>query len=444
MKNLLIFFLLFLAACSIIGGFFYFSITKEIRVGDLGEFKEENLVPDFSKKQKVGNITVVELEGTPYEIGYQNGALMKGEIRELLNEAYAQYLPRGSSKSHLIRVFLLWMIKRVDPHIPLEYRQEMQGVADGAGMGYNDILLLNAFEEGLNTLHPLVLLKLFDLAGLSHGCSSVIVHKGSKSDHLIVGQTVDFSITVGAGRSVLYVIKSPHKKTLYTPSFPGFVLLVNGMNEDGLVLTQRATPTGWGRVGTPISAIARKLLEESESLDSARDYLAKSQWFVPRSLLIADFKSNVSSIFEILPGEGVEEIANEKGYSGAANHFKTQEFYEVQVEALNKYGNQEYISRYNGSLRREEYLADYIEAEMSANPEKIAEAISDYNYDRREELQGAERHYNLHSSWIGGTVSNEETSQAIVFVPEEKIIYLADGLAAPVTQGGFVKIDLNF
>lgn len=433
-KKLLFFFFFPPAFLILFLRLFHRRATQEIKVKDLGKFKKENLVPDPSRKKKIENITIVELEGSPYEIGYQNGVLLKEEIGKIIREAYKRYLAKGSLKAYLVRALIMLVVKRVDKEIPLEYRQEMQGVADGAGLDYNDILLMNAFMDGFQSLDPILLQVIYNLSGLEPGCSSIIVHKGENSSHLIIGQTVDYMITLSAGRSVLYVVKTPGKQTIIMPSFPGLIGMLNGMNESGLVLTQRATPTGKGGVGMPVNFHFRRILEDSHSLDQARDYLNRIKWTASRSIIIADSGENKSSLFEILPGKGVKEIEIKK-HAGAANHFKTEEFHEVQKAALKKYKflqiwglYEKYLSLYDNSLRRERYLQKFLENETEVTPEKIIKAISDY--DPRLNIPG-------------GTVSNQQTEQAMVFIPEEKTIYLANGLTPPVTQGGFVKIDLK-
>ncbi len=436
-KRLIVLFLGFLVVLSFLAFNNYFNITSEIKVKDLGEFKRENLIPEPSKKQKVGNITIVELEGTSYEIGYQNGALLKKEIGELLDEAFSRYLPSSNLKGRLVRIFVLGLVKKIDVTIPIEYRQEMQGVADGANRSYNDILLMNAFVDGFGGLSPLLLEGVLNVAGIHQGCSSVIVHKGSKSSDLIIGQTVDYLITLGAGHSVLYVVRKTGHKEIYLPSFPGVVLSINGMNEDGLVLTQRDTPSGQGRIGISMGVVARKLLEESADLDNARNYLSGIKWSISRSILIADSQNNLSSFFEVLPGKRVREVKIKEGYAGAANHYKTKEFREVQEKALKRCKKlkficqyDDYITAYEGSLSREKHLEDYIKKETWATSEKIAEAISDYTPD---------------STKFGGmTVANRFTQQAIVFIPEKKVIYMANGKTVPVTEEGFVKINLKY
>ncbi len=436
-KRLSILFLGFLIILSLFAFINYRKIISEVRVEDLGEFKEENLIPSSSQKQKVGNVALVELAGTPYEIGYQNGTLLKEEINQLLDDAFGRYLPHTSLKGRLAKAFILNLVKKIDKKIPLEYRQEMQGVADGAGRSYDDILLMNTFVDSFSGLHPLLLQSVLDITGLSKGCSTVVVHGGEKSDQLIVGQTVDYLIDFGAGQSVLYIIKKKDKKVIYLPSFPGVVFSINGINSDGLVLTQRDTPTGQGKVGTAMGVVVRGLLEDIGSLEDAREYLGGIDWSISRSVLIADSENNISSFFEVLRGRGFKEVKIEKGYAGAANHYKAKELQEIQEGMLDKCRKLKFICRYddyldayNGSREREKFLEDFVEQERWITPQKVIGAISNYIPDD--------------SIKIGGkTVANEFTLQAMVFVPEEKVIYMANGITPPVTQGGFVKIELK-
>jgi len=430
-KRLLLFFIIVFFGIA-----FYLNLTREIKVRDIGDFKEENLIPSPEKKQIIGNITVINLEGTAYEIGYQNGVLVKEEINEILDEAFSQYLPGKSLKSRLVRLFIFGLVKKIDKEIPDEYRQEMQGVADGAGRSYDDILLMNTFIDGFESLNPLLLQSILDATGISRGCSGIIVQKGEKAENLIIGQTVDYPMALGAKYSVLYIISKTNKKIIYLPSFPGIVLPINGMNEEGMVLTQRDTPTGKGKIGVPTGVIARLFLEEGKDLDDARKYLNKVDWSISRSILIADSSNNLSSFIEVLPGEDVKEIKID-GYAGAANHYKKEEFFEAQKNALDKCRRLKFICQYEkyanafrGSLKREKFLEDFVKEEKWITTDEIARSISDYTPGL--------------SNGLGGmTVANEFTQQAVIFVPKKNEIYMANGKTPPVTQEGFVRIKLK-
>src|SRR4029078_7436364 len=76
----------------------------------------------------VNGWTYVRLEGTPAEIGFQNGYLLSSEIQDL-ERVFS--IARPHDTGHDWAFFrdaaehVLW------PHIEAEYREELQGIADG-------------------------------------------------------------------------------------------------------------------------------------------------------------------------------------------------------------------------------------------------------------------------------------------------------------------------
>ena len=102
-----------------------------------------------SRRAPVNGWTQVHLEGTPGEIGYQHGVLLAPEIEDL-KKVFVLELAHDTGKD--------WNFFRNEardsmwPHIDGEYREEMQGIADGAkARGVNvdvwDIVAMNADEE---------------------------------------------------------------------------------------------------------------------------------------------------------------------------------------------------------------------------------------------------------------------------------------------------------
>jgi len=81
------------------------------------------------RRPKSNGWTYVHLQGTPHQIGFQNGYLLAPEIRDLLEvvELEAQHDDKKEwafFRDAAQKVF--W------PHIEQEYREELQGIADGA------------------------------------------------------------------------------------------------------------------------------------------------------------------------------------------------------------------------------------------------------------------------------------------------------------------------
>lgn len=102
----------------------------------------------FRLPQKNG-WTFVHLQGTPREIGFQNGYLLAPEIADMLKVEVLEATHDDKKDWTFFRDAaqnMMW------PHIEPEYREELQGIADGAtahGVKIDlwDVVALNAAEE---------------------------------------------------------------------------------------------------------------------------------------------------------------------------------------------------------------------------------------------------------------------------------------------------------
>jgi predicted choloylglycine hydrolase len=84
--------------------------------------------------EEQNNITILHVSGTHYQMGYQHGYLLKDKVQQNIRAFlhYAeQYLP-------LTELLAYWNISK--PYVPTEYIEEMQGIADGANISFNDIM----------------------------------------------------------------------------------------------------------------------------------------------------------------------------------------------------------------------------------------------------------------------------------------------------------------
>src|SRR5215467_10428165 len=80
------------------------------------------------RRPPVNGWTYVHLEGTPAEIGYQHGYLLAADVQDL-HKVFALELTHDNGKNwnwfRNAAKDILW------PHIEEEYREELQGIADG-------------------------------------------------------------------------------------------------------------------------------------------------------------------------------------------------------------------------------------------------------------------------------------------------------------------------
>jgi hypothetical protein len=108
----------------------------------------KELKGSFRLPQKNG-WTYVHLHGTPHEIGFQNGYLLAPEIKDLLQVVMLETQHDDKKDWTFFRDAaqnMFW------PHIEQEYREELQGIADGAtahGVKVDvwDVIGINALTE---------------------------------------------------------------------------------------------------------------------------------------------------------------------------------------------------------------------------------------------------------------------------------------------------------
>ena len=80
------------------------------------------------------NITVLHVNGSHYQMGYQHGYLLQEEVQENVR-AFLHYAEEYLSKGDLLQ---LWNISK--PYVPSQYIEEMHGLADGANISFNDVV----------------------------------------------------------------------------------------------------------------------------------------------------------------------------------------------------------------------------------------------------------------------------------------------------------------
>jgi len=84
--------------------------------------------------EDVDGVRILHLNGSYYDMGYQQGYLLKDEINQNFR-AYISFLEQvGITYDDLLD---LWGIMR--EYIPLIYTDELQGIADGSGLSFNDV-----------------------------------------------------------------------------------------------------------------------------------------------------------------------------------------------------------------------------------------------------------------------------------------------------------------
>jgi len=202
----------------------------------------------------------IRVQGSPFERGRQYGEKAAVRIRrniEIYTAMFAHYAgwDWDQAKSHA-KTF-----ESAIASFRSRYLDEMRGIAEGAGVTFDDILALNVRTEIRN----------FAITNKALGeCSSfVVLPPATKNNHTLIGQNWDWVVPVSETVVILEV---------EADDVPNFVTVVEagllaktGMNSAGLGLTTNVLYSDLESnpiTGVPYHMILRALLE-SESFSDA-------------------------------------------------------------------------------------------------------------------------------------------------------------------------------
>ena len=153
-------------------------------------------------------------------MGYQQGALLRDDIRE-----HVHYLFDVKAKEMKVE---LGGVKLLDPkrvikgiaaqqrkHVPARFFEEMQGIADGAGMDVQDIIVANFIPE------------LFHCSGFALSGSA------TKDGTLYHGRILDYGCDWRLQEHAVLTVAEPAGKIPFVNvTYAGFVGSVTGMNAE--------------------------------------------------------------------------------------------------------------------------------------------------------------------------------------------------------------------
>src|SRR5262249_28123937 len=152
----------------------------------------ENTREDTMPTQPIEPFPFVSVSGAPYERGRQHGQAAAARVRrsaELYNGTLDKLGFTGQRATELIRKFA-GQIEAFGPH----YIEEMRGIADGSGIPFDHVLMINARTEVIAEARRIANADQATAAAAApkDGCTgAVILPQRSKTGRLIHGQNWD-------------------------------------------------------------------------------------------------------------------------------------------------------------------------------------------------------------------------------------------------------------
>lgn len=192
-----------------------------------------------------------ELSGTPYEIGYQHGSKAKDQVLNSIETYKTMFWERAHVEwedAKLNSRKYIPYIKEYDADL----LEEMQGVADGAGLTLEDILAINARSEVLMTMTGGKKKEL-------DGCTNIAVSpERTKEGNTLLAHNWDWKASQQAS-IVTFKIHQIDKPDILMITEAGIIGKF-GVNEYGVGVAMNALTTPSDANGVPLHCILRGIL----------------------------------------------------------------------------------------------------------------------------------------------------------------------------------------
>jgi isopenicillin-N N-acyltransferase-like protein len=252
------------------------------------------------------------ISGNSWERGYANARLSRDlteEQEKLLLDKVREFVPNRVA---------FWTVKQLvainnrdlPDHLTDAEKLEILGLTDGSIDHHPDdvplyhrIMNYHAAHDISHIFidHPLVTTSEFV------GCTGFAAWgEATVGGDLYVGRNFDFEAgkVFDADKAVIYVW--PQDGIPYAHvAWAGMAGAVTGMNKEGIsvhVNAARTDEVGFGQIGTPVSLLVKRVLEQARTIDEAFDIIEQTQVFVSDSYMVASRNEKRAVVIEKSPG----------------------------------------------------------------------------------------------------------------------------------------------
>ncbi|UCH33988.1 MAG: hypothetical protein JSV65_15725 [Armatimonadota bacterium] len=201
-------------------------------------------------------IAVVVVSGTPYEMGYDYGRLMRDEVGASMGRYLEKAKADDPERCTDANLDAAWAT--MEPYVSARFLEELRGVAAGAGVPY--ALIRRA--------HSVPLVEDF-------ACSGVAVWGAATANgRLYQIRNLDYTTDAGLQDYPVIVVYIPETGIPHANvAFAGFVGSMAGLNAEGIALTEKgASPSSdypFDVNGLHFMVMFRSILQDAASLDDA-------------------------------------------------------------------------------------------------------------------------------------------------------------------------------
>lgn len=377
---------------------------------------------DWLRKNSSG-LWEMYISGNAFERGVKIGKL-SAELVQYQEKAFIELIKEKVPNEFYIRFmkyFIAWFNRDLDEYVPVEYQKEIYGISliassefDFIGPRYQRMLNYHAAHDIGHAMQNLNLV----------ACTSFGVwDEYSKDSSLIFGRNFDFYAGDQFAENKIVLFVQPDSGFDFAIiTWGGMVGAVSGMNEHGLTVTLNAAKSAIpSKAYTPVSIVARQILQYASSIDEAFEIARNFKTFVSETFFIGSAFDHDMAIIEKSLDTTVL-FQQDKNYLISTNHFQDLAFSETPLNIEN--------------LANETSLYRY---------ERVDELINELKkMDYKEAAWILRNQFGMGNKNIG--MSNEKiinqlvAHHSVIFKPEERLMWVSSN---PFQLGKYVCYDLN-
>lgn len=250
-----------------------------------------------TNEPKYNSIQVLTLEGSPYEMGFQHGKLIKERIHQNYRHVmkYARMLAKDDMLDEAYDL--------IAPYIPEDDVEEMRGLAHGAEISLKAVHWFHTIPEiSEYKFRKRFLRESFQNIIKGPSCSNIAAFKSATIDEKLYQiRILDWTPELEAQYYPAILIHKPDNGfASVTFSFAGFIGCVSGMNLEQLALGEM----GHGdkpyedMQGMPFIFMFRKIMREADNLKKATQIINDTKRTMSYVHLIGDGKVRDAQIYD--------------------------------------------------------------------------------------------------------------------------------------------------
>ena len=229
----------------------------------------------------------MKVSGNSFERGYAIGQ-MSSDLLYYQENVFVEQIRRlipSDSYLKFLRFFIIMFNRNLGENVDEEYRNEIYGISascthefDAIGTPYERQMQYHSAHDIGHAMQDFMMV----------GCTSFAAWDGMTADGgLLVGRNFDFYMGDDFSRNKLVSFFCPDDGYRFASvSWPGMIGVLSGMNEKGLTVTINAArsdiPTS---SATPISILAREILQYASDIGQAYRIASRHRTFVSESIL---------------------------------------------------------------------------------------------------------------------------------------------------------------